>query len=52
MVIVRAFRATATAEGADTYHQHLTRSVLPNLQRIDGYQGGYLLWRDHDGQVE
>ena len=51
-MIVRAFHATATAEGADTYHQHFTRSVLPDLQRIDGYQGAYLLRRDLDGHVE
>jgi hypothetical protein len=48
--IVRAFHATATPAGA--YHQHLTRSVLPDLQRIDGYQGAYLLRRDHDHHVE
>jgi heme-degrading monooxygenase HmoA len=52
MVIVRAFHATATAEGADAYREHFTRSVLPGLQRIDGYQGAYLLRRDHDGHVE
>jgi heme-degrading monooxygenase HmoA len=52
MVIVRAFHATATADGADAYREHFTRSVLPGLQRIDGYQGAYLLRRDLDGQVE
>jgi heme-degrading monooxygenase HmoA len=51
-VIVRAFHATATPEGAAAYQQHLTRSVLPDLQRIDGYRGAYLLRRDHDGHVE
>jgi heme-degrading monooxygenase HmoA len=51
-VIVRAFHATATAEGADTYHQHFTRSVLPSLQRIDGYHGAYLLRREGDRHVE
>jgi len=51
-VIVRAFHATATPEGADAYQQHFTRSALPHLQRIDGYQGAYLLRRDHDRHVE
>ena len=51
-MIVRAFHATATAEGADAYHQHFTRSVLPALQRIDGYRGAYLLRRDRDSHVE
>jgi heme-degrading monooxygenase HmoA len=52
MVIVRAFHATATAAGADAYREHFTRSVLPDLQRIDGYQGAYVLRREHDGHVE
>jgi heme-degrading monooxygenase HmoA len=47
-VIVRAWHATATAEGADAYSEHFTRTVLPELQRIDGYRGAYLLRRDHD----
>jgi heme-degrading monooxygenase HmoA len=51
-VIVRAFHATATAEGADAYREHFTNSVLPDLQRIDGYRGAYLLRHDHDGGVE
>ena len=51
-MIVRAWHATATTEGADAYHEHFTRTVLPELQRIDGYQGAYLLRRGHDNQVE
>ena len=51
-MIVRAWHATATAEGADAYRDHFTRSVLPELQRIDGYHGAYLLRRSHDGHVE
>jgi heme-degrading monooxygenase HmoA len=51
-VIVRSWHATATAEGAAAYREHFTDSVLPELQRIDGHQGAYLLRRDHDGQVE
>jgi heme-degrading monooxygenase HmoA len=51
-VIVRAWHATATAEGADAYREHFTRTVLPDLQRIDGYQGAYLLRRDHDTDVQ
>jgi heme-degrading monooxygenase HmoA len=51
-VIVRAWRATATDDGADAYRAHFSRSVLPELQRIDGFQGAYLLRRDHDGSVE
>jgi heme-degrading monooxygenase HmoA len=51
-VIIRSFHATATTDGADAYREHFTRSVLPDLQCIDGYKGAYLLRRDHDGQVE
>jgi hypothetical protein len=50
-VIVMAWHATATAEGADAYREHFTRTVLPDLHRIDGYQGAYLLRRDHDTVV-
>ena len=48
---MRAWHATATAEGANAYREHFTRAVLPELQRIDGYQGAYLLRRDHDTHV-
>jgi heme-degrading monooxygenase HmoA len=51
-VIVRAWHATATAEGADASREHFTRTALPDLQRIDGYQGAYLLRRDHDTHVQ
>lgn len=51
-MIVRAWQATATAEGADAYREHFTRTVLPQLQRIDGYQGAYLLRRDHDTHIQ
>ena len=45
------WHATATAEGADAYREHFTGTVLPDLQRIDGYRGAYLLRRDHDTHV-
>jgi heme-degrading monooxygenase HmoA len=51
-VIIRSFHATATAEGADAYRAHFVRSVLPDLERLEGYRGAYLLRRDHDSQVE
>jgi heme-degrading monooxygenase HmoA len=51
-VIVRSFHATATAEGADAYREHFVRSVLPDLERIEGYRGAYLLRRDHDDRVQ
>lgn len=51
-MIARSFHATASAEGADAYREHFTRSVLPDLERIDGYRGAYLLRRDLDSRVE
>jgi hypothetical protein len=50
-MIVRAWHAIATVGGADVYREHVTRTVLPALQRIDGYRGAYLLRRDHDSHV-
>jgi heme-degrading monooxygenase HmoA len=52
MVIARTWHATATTEDADSYREHFTHSVVPDLQQIDGYQGAYLLRHDHDGHVE
>jgi heme-degrading monooxygenase HmoA len=51
-VIVRAWHATATPQGADAYREHFTRAVLPALQPIDGYHGAWLLRHDHRGHVE
>ncbi len=51
-MIVRAWHATATAGGAHAYREHFTHLVLPELHRIDGYRGAYLLQRDSDGQVQ
>ncbi len=51
-MIIRSWHAVATAEGADAYREHFSNSVLPELQRIDGYRGAYLLRRDRDGHVE
>lgn len=51
-MIIRAWHATATPEGADLYCEHFTRLVVPSLRRIDGYHGAYLLRRDHAGHVE
>jgi heme-degrading monooxygenase HmoA len=51
-VILRAFNATATLDGAEAYQQFFTQSVLPELQHIDGYRGAYVVRRDREGQVE
>ncbi|MEV0667955.1 antibiotic biosynthesis monooxygenase [Actinomadura luteofluorescens] len=51
-MIARVWRATATAEGADAYHDHFTGSVLPALRSLDGHRGAYLFRRDAGDHVE
>jgi heme-degrading monooxygenase HmoA len=42
-MIARKWRGLATAEKADEYVRHLQQSVIPDLNRIDGFEGVYLL---------
>jgi heme-degrading monooxygenase HmoA len=51
-VILRAFRATATIDGAQAYQRFFTETVLPELQAIDGFQGAYVVQRDREDLVE
>jgi heme-degrading monooxygenase HmoA len=51
-VILRAFRATATEDGADAYQRFFVDSVLPVLQGIDGFQGAYVTRRDREDHVQ
>ena len=51
-MIVRIWRATATAEGADKYRQHFEHNVMPELNSIKGFRKAYLLNRPHDTIVD
>lgn len=51
-MILRMWRALATADKADDYVQHATRKVFPALRAIEGHRGAYLLRRDLGGAVE
>ena len=51
-MIARVWHATATVEGAAAYREQFVRTVLPELQRIDGYQGTYVLRDDRDTHVQ
>jgi heme-degrading monooxygenase HmoA len=51
-MIVRIWRASATAEGAQGYRQHFEGNVLPELKSLAGFLKAYLLTREHDGVVE
>jgi heme-degrading monooxygenase HmoA len=51
-MILRMWRAQSTAEKADTYIQHATKTVFPSLGAIAGYRGAYLLRRCQNDSVE
>ena len=51
---VRTWSATADAEGARNYSRYFTGTLLPELRKLAGFEGAYLLRRDldRDGTVE
>lgn len=51
---VRTWSATAAAEGAGNYSRYFTGTLLPELRKLPGFDGAYLLRRDlgEDGTVE
>jgi len=51
-MVVRTWSARSTAEGAKKYITHFRRKVLPQLQRISGYQGVLLLRRRGGDEAE
>jgi heme-degrading monooxygenase HmoA len=51
-MIGRFWRGWATAEHAQAYEELFRTSILPGLQRIDGFAGAYVLRRDAEGEVE
>jgi hypothetical protein len=46
---VRTWSATADAEGAGNYSRYFTATLLPELRKLPGFEGAYLLRRDLDG---
>lgn len=46
---VRTWSATADAEGAGNYSRYFTGTLLPELRKLPGFEGAYLLHRDIDG---
>jgi len=46
---VRTWSARAGAEGAGNYRRYFTSTLLPELRKLPGFQGAYLLRRDLDG---
>jgi heme-degrading monooxygenase HmoA len=51
-MIVRAWRGRAAATNANAYVEHFRNTVLPELDRIDGFRGASLLRKDHGMEVE
>jgi heme-degrading monooxygenase HmoA len=50
--VARVWRGFAPPESADAYLEHLQRDTLPQLHRIVGHRGAYVLRRDDEGEVE
>ncbi|MGH3165731.1 MAG: hypothetical protein ACRDN0_07530 [Trebonia sp.] len=46
---VRTWSATADSEGAGNYSHYFTVTLLPELRKLPGFEGAYLLRRDLDG---
>jgi hypothetical protein len=51
-MIARHWRGWTKLADAAAYQGLLTQSVLPALKNIEGYQGGYVLRQEHDGEAE
>ena len=50
--ILRMWKGQATPEKAEKYVQHARKHVFPELRRIEGHRGAYLLRRAMNGAVE
>jgi heme-degrading monooxygenase HmoA len=51
-MIARLWKGWTAPEHADAYEKLLREKVLPALQQIAGYRGGYVLRQDGDEEVE
>jgi heme-degrading monooxygenase HmoA len=51
-MIGRLWRGWATAQHAQAYDDLFRTSILPGLQRIEGFAGAYVLRRDAEGEGE
>jgi hypothetical protein len=51
-MIARHWRGWTTAQNADAYEGLLKTQVLPELAKIAGYRGGYVLRDDTPEEVE
>jgi heme-degrading monooxygenase HmoA len=45
-MIIRTWRATASAEGAEAYARHFENVVMPKLSALTGFRGAFVLLDD------
>jgi heme-degrading monooxygenase HmoA len=51
-MIARHWRGWTKLHDADTYETLLKQKVLPELQKMEGYRGGYVLRNDGPSEAE
>ena len=51
-MIARTWRGEAAPDKADAYYRHVTGTVFPEVARLPGHRGGYVLRREAGGAVE
>jgi heme-degrading monooxygenase HmoA len=51
-MIARIWRGWTKVENADAYEKLLREKVYPDLQKINGYKGGYILRKDNEDEIE
>jgi heme-degrading monooxygenase HmoA len=51
-MIARVWRGWTTVEDADAYEKLLREKVYPELYKINGYKGGYILRKDSKDEIE
>jgi heme-degrading monooxygenase HmoA len=51
-MIARTWRGQAAPDKADAYCRHVTGTVFPEVARLPGHRGGYVLRREAGGEVE
>ena len=51
-MIARHWRGWTEVQNADAYETFLKQKVLPELKKLEGYRGGYVLRNDGPREVE
>jgi heme-degrading monooxygenase HmoA len=51
-MIARLWHGWTKPENADKYHNLLQSRILPEIHRVNGYQGAWLLRRESGAEVE